>query len=207
MTRWQLSTFKSSLDNGYISMLLDSQKQLKAFLLGIKSEQSTKRHTRLQQIVVYHHTIASTTPAKDFKKCLSGFFINTLKVRKSDQEKNKQQNTLVFLINGFYQKCWKTFVSYDLKFEWVILLVTRTGKQQCWGGNVTPKNWMPRTSSIQKTDSIFRAVNSCDANKRSLIPLKSSSVDNAPEMLVTPSCGHRHQPRAWRGLSHKAAGS
>ena len=73
------------------------------------------------------------------------------------------------------------------------------------------KNWMPLTTNIQKSDSIFRAVNSCDANERSSILLKSGSFDYAQEMLVTDSgtsgvyLPETTQPSAWRELSHRAA--
>lgn len=46
---------------------------------------------------------------------------------------------------------------------------------------------MPLTTTIQKSDLTFRAVNSVNTNERSSILLKSGSFDYAQEMLVTDS--------------------
>lgn len=204
MTRWQLSTFRSSLDNGYVNMFLDLQKQLEVFLFWLKWEQRTKSQTIkfTTNCLSLHNLIVSTTPAKHFCKMFKRFLYKNTK--RTQIRSSQKITTLVFFINAFYWNCWKTFVSYDLKFERVILLVTGTGRGQCWGYNTTLKNWMPLTTSIQKSDLVFRAVNSFNANERSSILLKSGSFDYTQEMLV-PDSGTSGVP-SWDHTATSAEG-
>lgn len=158
-----------------------------------------------------HNLIASTTPAKDFCKTFKWFLYKNIK---SMLIRSSQKNsTVIFFINAFYWKSRNIVARYNLKFERVILLVTGTGKGQRWGYNTTLTNWMPLTTSIQNSDMIFKAVNSCDANKRSSILLKSGGFDYAQEMPVPnggtsgvslPEITQRPQQRDWRELSHHA---